>query len=312
VTIRGGGTPSRSNEEFFQGDIPWVTPKDMKKWEIDDAQLKITREAIEQSAANEIPLNTVLLVVRSGVLKHTAPVAINRRPIAINQDMKSLQCNGRLVPEYLARFLKHAEPIILSWVRATTADNYSIDKIRELPIPLPSLDDQRRIAAILDQADDLRRKRCEAFEKLREMSPCLFLELFGHPLRAQRSFPTKELKALGRVITGSTPPSSKNGMFGGPVPFVTPSDLESNDPVRRSLTSAGAQESRTVKAGSTLVCCIGATIGKMGIAAQHCAFNQQINAVDWGDGIEPTYGFNALTFFEKRSPRMEHLLLYRF
>jgi type I restriction enzyme S subunit len=47
VTIRGGGTPQRSNEAFFQGDIPWVTPKDMKKWEIDDAQIKITREAIE-------------------------------------------------------------------------------------------------------------------------------------------------------------------------------------------------------------------------------------------------------------------------
>jgi type I restriction enzyme S subunit len=166
VTIRGGGTPQRSNEAFFQGDIPWVTPKDMKRWEIDDAQIKITREAIEQSAANEIPKDTVLLVVRSGVLKHTAPVAINRRPIAINQDMKSLQCNGRLVPEYLARFLKDSEPTILSWVRATTADNYSIDKVRELPIPLPPLDEQRRIATILDQADDLRRKRREALEQL--------------------------------------------------------------------------------------------------------------------------------------------------
>jgi type I restriction enzyme, S subunit len=178
VAIRGGGTPQRSNEGFFRGDIPWVTPKDMKTWEIDDAQIKITREAIEQSAANEIPKNTVLLVVRSGVLKHTAPVAINRRPIAINQDMKSLQCNGRLLPEYLARFLKSAEPIILSWVRATTADNYSIDNIRELPIPLPPLDEQRRIAAILDQADDLRRKRRGALQRLEALLQADFIYAF--------------------------------------------------------------------------------------------------------------------------------------
>lgn len=203
VTIRGGGTPQRSNEAYFKGDIPWVTPKDMKRWEIEDAQLKITREAIELSAANEIPENTVLLVVRSGVLKHTAPVAINRRRIAINQDMKSLQCNGRLLPEYLARFLKDAEPTILSWVRATTADNYSIDKVRELRIPLPPLDEQRRIAAILDQADDLRRKRREALERIDQLSTAVFYEMFGNPISNSMAWPEQQFADVcSRVTVG--------------------------------------------------------------------------------------------------------------
>jgi type I restriction enzyme, S subunit len=179
VKIRGGGTPKRDHEAYFCGDIPWVTPKDMKTWEIADSQIKITREALENSATTLVPPNTVLLVVRSGILKHSAPIAINRRAVAINQDMKSLQCDPSLCPEFLARFLQFSEPIILNWVRATTADNYSIDKIKELEIPLPPLAEQRRIAAILDQADELRRKRRHALERLNTLSEGIFAEACG-------------------------------------------------------------------------------------------------------------------------------------
>lgn len=147
VKIRGGGTPKRDNESYFRGDIPWITPKDMKSREILDSRIRITEEAIENSAATLVPANTVLLVVRSGVLKHTAPIALNRRPVTINQDMKSLECNSRLSPDFLARFLKFREPLMLSWVRATTADNYPIDNIKALEIPLPPIEEQRRIAA---------------------------------------------------------------------------------------------------------------------------------------------------------------------
>jgi len=151
---------------------------------------------------------------------------------------------------------------------------------------VPPLDQQRRIAAILDQADDLRRKRQQASKKLHHLQKSIFFELFGDPTLNPAKHPLKELKSLGRVVTGSTPSSSKEGMFGGPVPFVTPGDLETDAPVKRSLTHEGARQSRTVRAGSALVCCIGATIGKMGMAAGETAFNQQINAVEWSDEID--------------------------
>jgi type I restriction enzyme S subunit len=231
VNIRGGGTPERRNESFFQGDIPWVTPKDMKRWEIIDSQIKITLEAINQSAANLIPADTVLLVVRSGVLKHTAPIAINRRPIAINQDMKSLQCSDRLLPEYLARYLKDSEPIILSWVRATTADNYSIDNIRQFPIPLPPLEEQRRIAAILDQADDLRRKWREAAHRLYLLGPAIFIKAFGSPRLNPFRFKHSKLGDIINFIGGSQPPKSTFLYEDGPnlVRFVQIRDFTSDE-----------------------------------------------------------------------------------
>src|SRR4051794_23800618 len=166
VEVKGGGTPSKANAAFWSGDIPWVSPKDMKFWEIEDAEDKITLDAIKGSATNLLPINSILIVNRSGILKHTLPVAITRRPVAINQDLKALICGPRSDPNYIARIVKAAEPIILKWVRATTADNFPIDNLRSLEIPLPALDEQRRIAAILDKADALRRMRKRAVELL--------------------------------------------------------------------------------------------------------------------------------------------------
>lgn len=178
VTIRGGGTPSRDNDAYFQGDIPWVTPKDMKSWEIFDSQIRITDEGVANSAAKIVPSNTVLLVVRSGILKHTVPVAINRRPVSMNQDMKSLECGINIAPDFLARFLKFSEPTILAWVRATTADNFPINKIRELEIPLPSIDEQIRISGILDQVGSLRAKRLKALSASEDLLQKQFTSAF--------------------------------------------------------------------------------------------------------------------------------------
>jgi len=105
----------------------------------------------------------------------------------------------------------------------------------------------------------------------------------------------ESLATLGRVVTGSTPPSKQEGMFDGPIPFVTPADLkETWIEHARSVTDEGASKSRTVREGSALVCCIGATIGKMGKASKLSAFNQQINAVEWYDETFDAYGIGAL------------------
>ena len=87
-------------------------------------------------------------------------------------------------------------------------------------------------------------------------------------------------------------------MFDGAIPFITPGDLESDQPIKRTVTDAGAEASRTVDAGATLVCCIGATIGKIGKSTVRSAFNQQINAVEWGERMHAEYGCAVMRFFK--------------
>ncbi|CAD5371792.1 Type I restriction-modification system, specificity subunit S [Rubrivivax sp. A210] len=86
-------------------------------------------------------------------------------------------------------------------------------------------------------------------------------------------------------------------MFGGDVPFITPGDLENEEPAKRTLTEEGVAEVNPVRAGAALVCCIG-TVGKLGMAKVRSAFNQQINAVEWCDAVDDVYGLAALRFLK--------------
>lgn len=129
VTVRGGGTPRKSSAHFYGGDIPWVTPKDMKRPLIGESEVTLTEVGLRNSPAKLVPEGSVLVVVRSGVLKHTLPVALTTRPVTVNQDMKALTPSSTVHAPYLARLLRALQPTVLSWVRATTADNFPIDSL---------------------------------------------------------------------------------------------------------------------------------------------------------------------------------------
>ena len=193
VAIVGGGTPSKANPSYFDGVIPWVTPKDMRNGFILDTEDHISQEALENSSSRLVPQNSVLVVVRSGILKHTLPIALNTVPVAINQDMKALICNSDVHPSYLAYAVKYKSKKLLQRVRGTTADNIPLDELKALTIPVPALSEQKRIAAILDRADAIRRKRQQALQLSDEFLRALFLDMFGDPVRNPKGWPILKL-----------------------------------------------------------------------------------------------------------------------
>ena len=151
----------------------------MKRLVVDGSEVTLTSAGLKNSPAHLVPAGSVLIVVRSGVLKHTLPVALTDRPVAVNQDMKALVPSADLDASYLARFLKARQSQILSWVRATTADNFPVSKLLDMEIALPSHDEQRRIAAILDHADALRAKRRQVLAHLDSLTQSIFHDMFG-------------------------------------------------------------------------------------------------------------------------------------
>jgi type I restriction enzyme, S subunit len=179
VSIFGGGTPNRSRPDFYNGPIPWITSKDMKRWDIHTSQERITQAGLDESATRLIPVGSVLVVIRSGILKHTLPIAIARRPVAINQDLKALVPNEDVDPEYLARYIQSKARTVLQWVRATTADNFPLDELKALKVPVPPIREQRRIAKIFAKADHLRRTRRHALELCDEFLPAIFVKMFA-------------------------------------------------------------------------------------------------------------------------------------
>jgi type I restriction enzyme S subunit len=169
-------------------------------------------------------------------------------------------------------------------------------------IPLPPLSEQKRIADILDKADAIRRKRQEAVLIMDDLVESAFVEFFGHPL-ASCPWPQKQIDDVGAVSTGNTPSTKNPEFFDGQVPWVRPTELGNWWPVSqtaKTLSESGLQVARSIRAGGTLVCCIGATLGKVGIVNRTSSFNQQINAVDFGEEVDDWYGMFCLRLMASR------------
>lgn len=168
------------------------------------------------------------------------------------------------------------------------------NNVHRVFVPVPPLSEQRRIVAILDKADALRAKRREALAQLERLVESVFIDIVGDPVSNPMGWKSKKLVTLGTVTTGGTPPGGEEGMYGASIPFITPGDLGADAEAKRFLSIAGAATVKTVRAGATLVCCIGATIGKVGIAKVVSTFNQQINAVEWGEDVVDHYGYHII------------------
>jgi type I restriction enzyme S subunit len=152
--IYGGGTPSKSHPEYYEnGDIPWVSSKDMKTAVLYDSQIKINQLGVDNSTAKMVPVNSVIMVIRSGILKHTLPVAINAVPITVNQDLKVFIPSKRILSTFLMYQFKMLEKDILSGVRAVTADNIEFDSLKKREIIVPPIELQNQFASFVEQTD---------------------------------------------------------------------------------------------------------------------------------------------------------------
>lgn len=145
----GGGTPSKANPEFWDGAIPWVSPKDMKVDEIKDAQDHISISAIEQSSTRLIPKGSLLMVVRGMILAHSFPTAITAVSVTINQDMKAILPFRADLIRFLLLLTKGLKPEVLRLVLRSTHGTCKLltDDLFSLPIPIPPLAEQCRIVA---------------------------------------------------------------------------------------------------------------------------------------------------------------------
>ena len=148
-----GGTPSKANENFWRGDIPWVSPKDMKVDLLIDTKDRVSQVAIENSATNLVPAGTVLCVVRSGILQHTFPVALTSREMCFNQDLIALIVDeDKLLAKFLFWNLKACgKKILAEGIKpGVTVQSFRSGFFQNFEIPLPPLEVQREIVAKIE------------------------------------------------------------------------------------------------------------------------------------------------------------------
>lgn len=178
-SIYGGGTPSKKIKEYYMGTIPWVTSKDMKSDIIVDSIEHITQVAIDNSSTKIIPPESVLIVIRSGILKHTLPVCINKSRVTINQDLKALVLDERCKAIYLQYLLKALEKDILSGVRAVTADNIEFNSLKKRKIPIPPINKQIKFSQMVNQINKLKSDVQKSIDETQLLMNSLMQEYFG-------------------------------------------------------------------------------------------------------------------------------------
>jgi type I restriction enzyme S subunit len=179
VQFRGGGTPTKDNLEYWRGEIPWVSPKDMKVSVVIDTEDRITAQAVVESVTNLVPAGAVLLVVRSGILAHSIPVALAGREVALNQDLKALMPSPGILSNYLIYLISGKQRELLTeWKKeGATVESLELDLVACTPTPVPGITEQRGITAFLDREtariDGLVAKKERLIELLQEKRSAL-------------------------------------------------------------------------------------------------------------------------------------------
>lgn len=190
----------------------------------------------------------------------------------------------RVDQSYLVHFLrKRGFDDIIS---GSSQPQITRKSLSRLFVPLPSVQEQRRISALLEKADAINKKYEQALGLADEFLKSVFLEMFGDPVCNSKGLCTKPLSWFGEIVTGNTPPRSNPQNFGCHMEWIKSDNI--NTPhhyiteAKEYLSKEGAVLGRTVPKGAVLVICIAgspASIGRAAIADRDIAFNQQINAI---------------------------------
>ena len=223
-SIVSGTTPKSNRPEYWDGDINWVTPAELNDDSdiIYESQRKITEQAVQDSSLKPFPAGTVLLSSRAPIGK----VAIAGVEMYCNQGFKNLICSNRIYNRYLYHFLKNSTEYLNSLGRGATFKEISKSIVENIEIPLPPLDEQRRIAAMLDKVSGLIAKRREQLDKLDELVKARFVEMFGDPVSNPYNWEKVPLSELADIRIG--PFGSllhKEDYIEGGHPLVNPSHI---------------------------------------------------------------------------------------
>ncbi|MCG2624689.1 restriction endonuclease subunit S [Arthrobacter sp. I2-34] len=146
----------------------------------------------------------------------------------LGRGVAGLRAGSQLEPRYLWHWLGAVEPELLSKARGATFLQVNRTDIAELVIALPELDEQRRIASILDKADTLRAKRREALARLDTLSQSIFHEMFGDPLANARGWEIASLPDVAKLYSGGTPSKDVKEYWNGSLPWFSPKDLKAD------------------------------------------------------------------------------------
>lgn len=280
------GQPAPKSDEFSDVGTPFIRAGSLEallKGQTEDDCEKIDDLVARKRRMKLYPKDTILFA-KSGMSAKLGRIYRLKKASFVVSHLAALQPRGNYDPSYLMYWLRKNPPSSL--IKDDAYPSIRTSEISALDVPSISLREQRRIAAILDKADAVRRKRAESLALADQFLKSVFLEMFGDPVTNTKGLPKEPIGSFGRVITGNTPPRAAPENYGDDIEWIKSDNI--NTPfhflteAEERLSLVGRRLGRIVPSGSTLVTCIAGSpsvIGNAALSNREVAFNQQINAV---------------------------------
>jgi len=292
-----GRTPAREEKRYWGQGHRWLSIADMSQGkDLVTTRETITDEAVQKCRCKPVKPGTLLMSFKLSIGK----LGFARIPLFTNEAIAALPAKDskRILPEFLYYALQVINPES-GTDRAVMGRTLNTAKLEKLQIPLPPLAEQRRIAAILDKADAIRRKRKEAIRLAEEFLQSAFLDMFGDPVTNPKGWPViKVIEACDCIVPGRDKPKS----FSGSTPWVTTDDLVPKGLTLGSKKGLGLSDAeieevraRVIPKGSVIITCVG-ELGLTSLAGIDFVINQQLHAFQCTKKINNIYLMYALSF----------------
>ena len=277
--IVGGGTPDTNIDEYWDGNIQWFTPSEIKSNFVSKSIRTITELGLKKSSAKLLPIGAILLTTRATI----GDVAIAEQECATNQGFQSLIVYKNVNNKFIANWIRINKNKFIKLAKGSTFAEISKKDIEKINIFITELPEQTKIASFLSFIDERISTQMKIIEEWEKLKKGMIDELFLQKLilkEFDNEWEEISIGAIGTVVTGGTPSKKESKFWGGDFAWVTAQDFTEkyiyNSVLK--LTDKGKKKSRTIPRNSVLVTCI-ASIGLNGINKVECAINQQINAI---------------------------------
>ena len=202
--IVSGSTPKTSIDEYWDGDVKWITPVELNddSYIISDSARKITELAVKKTGLTSFPEGTVILSSRAPIGK----VAIAGCEMYCNQGFKNLICSDKIINKYLYWFLKRNTHFLNSLGRGATFKEISKAIVSEIEINVPEIEQQKKVVEILEKVSGIIARRKKELSALDDLIKARFVEMFGDAVSNPMGWTVKKLKDLTvQINSGNTP-----------------------------------------------------------------------------------------------------------
>ena len=283
--IIGGGTPDTKKQEFWNGNIPWITPKDLSSYNyryISNGERNITKKGLENSSARILPQGSILLTSRAPI----GYIAIAQNELCTNQGFKSLILKENNCPLFFYYLLKNNIKYIINMSSGSTFPEISGSQVKNLEFNIPDLTTQEKIARVLSSLDDKIELNNKINQNLEQQAQAIFkswfvdFEPFGGKM--PDDWKVGNLYEIANVTMGQSPDGKSYNENGyGEVFYQGRAEFGSRYPTRRLYTT---EPKRMANAGDILMS-VRAPVGDINVALEKCCIGRGLASISSRDNF---------------------------